>query len=113
MKPETRELPQFNVIFAKDDGQTGAAAKVQSYSLSGAASLRRAREEPAGPVKSWCPVTMSTARHAHSVPHPLEDPMTTHTCTRRPSAPAYYLGRPASFWLAAWAPRPASGGEFG
>jgi hypothetical protein len=35
----------------------------------------------------------------------------THTCTRRPSAPAY-LGRPASFWLAALAPRPASRREF-
>jgi hypothetical protein len=71
-----------------------------------------AREEPADPVKSRCPVTMSTAHHANSVPYPLEDPMTTHTCTRRPSAPAYYLGRPASFWLAALAPPQASGGEF-
>jgi hypothetical protein len=49
MKPETREPARFTVIFARDDGQAGAAARVQSYSLSGAASLRRAREEPAGP----------------------------------------------------------------
>jgi hypothetical protein len=33
--------------------------------------------------------------------------MTTHTCTRRVSAPAYYLGRPAALWLAALAPRSA------
>jgi hypothetical protein len=30
--------------------------------------------------------------------------MTTHTRTRRVSAPAYYLGRPAALWLAALAP---------
>jgi hypothetical protein len=29
--------------------------------------------------------------------------MTTRTCTRRVSAPAYYLGRPATLWLAALA----------
>jgi hypothetical protein len=39
MKPETRELTQLAVIFAKDDGQTGAVAKAQSYSVSGAVSL--------------------------------------------------------------------------
>jgi hypothetical protein len=38
MKPEMRELTQLTVIFANDDGQTGVAAKVQSYSLSGAVS---------------------------------------------------------------------------
>ena len=31
--------------------------------------------------------------------------MTTDTRTRRFSAPAYYLGRPAALWLAALAPR--------
>ena len=31
--------------------------------------------------------------------------MTSHTRTRRADAPAYYLGRPAAFWLAALAPR--------
>ena len=31
--------------------------------------------------------------------------MTTHTRTRRISVPAYYLGRPAALWLAAFAPR--------
>ena len=31
--------------------------------------------------------------------------MTTQTRTRRASAPAYYLGRPAGLWLAALAPR--------
>ena len=31
--------------------------------------------------------------------------MTIHTRTRRFSAPAYYLGRPAALWLAALAPR--------
>jgi hypothetical protein len=31
--------------------------------------------------------------YAHFASHPLEDSMTTHTCTRRVSAPAYYLGR--------------------
>ena len=31
--------------------------------------------------------------------------MTTHTRTRRISAPAYYLGRPAALWLAVFAPR--------
>ena len=34
--------------------------------------------------------------------------MTTHTCPRRVSAPAYYLGRPAALWLAALPPRPAT-----
>jgi hypothetical protein len=34
--------------------------------------------------------------------------MTTHTRTRPASAPAYYLGRPAGFWLAALAPRPTT-----
>jgi hypothetical protein len=29
----------------------------------------------------------------------------THTPTRRVSAPAYYLARPAALWLAALAPR--------
>jgi hypothetical protein len=29
--------------------------------------------------------------------------MTTHACTRRVSAPACYLGRPAALWLAALA----------
>jgi hypothetical protein len=33
--------------------------------------------------------------------------MTTQTCARRVSAPAYYLGRPAELWLAALAPQPA------
>ena len=45
--------------------------------------------------------------YAHFASHPLEDSMTTHTCPRRVSAPAYYLGRPAALWLAALAPRSA------
>jgi hypothetical protein len=32
--------------------------------------------------------------------------MTTSTRTRRVSSPAYYLGRPAALWLAAYARRP-------
>jgi hypothetical protein len=32
--------------------------------------------------------------------------MTTSTHTRRVSSPAYYLGRPATLWLAAFARRP-------
>jgi hypothetical protein len=32
--------------------------------------------------------------------------MTTSTRTRRVNSPAYYLGRPASLWLAAFARRP-------
>jgi len=39
----------------------------------------------------------------NSLTHPLEDSMTTRTRTRRVSAPAYYLGRPATLWLAALA----------
>ena len=35
--------------------------------------------------------------------------MTTRTCTRRVSAPAYYLGRPAALWLAALAPPSTDG----
>ncbi len=31
--------------------------------------------------------------------------MTTHTRTRQISVPAYYLGRPAIFWLTALTPR--------
>jgi len=31
--------------------------------------------------------------------------MTTNSRTRPVSTPAYYLGRPAAFWLAASAPR--------
>ena len=50
-------------------------------------------------------VTTSTVRHASFV-SPLEDSMTTHTRTRPAYAPAYYLSRPAAFWLAALAPRP-------
>ncbi len=34
--------------------------------------------------------------------------MTTRTPTRRVSAPAYYLGRPAALWLAALAQRPGT-----
>ena len=34
--------------------------------------------------------------------------MTTHTRTRPAYAPAYYLSRPAAFWLAALAPRPTT-----
>ena len=34
--------------------------------------------------------------------------MTTHTRTRQTGVTAYYLGRPAAFWLAALAPRPAA-----
>jgi hypothetical protein len=32
--------------------------------------------------------------------------MTTSTRTRQSSSPAYYLGRPAALWLAAYARRP-------
>ena len=32
--------------------------------------------------------------------------MTTSTRTRRVNSPAYYLGRPAALWLAAFARRP-------
>jgi hypothetical protein len=32
----------------------------------------------------------------------------TRTRTRRVSAPAYYLGRPATLWLAALTPRPTT-----
>jgi hypothetical protein len=39
----------------------------------------------------------------------LEDLMTTRTCTRRVSVPAYYLGRPAALWLAALAPASTTG----
>ena len=35
--------------------------------------------------------------------------MTTPTPTRRISAPAYYLGRPAALWQAALASRSATG----
>ena len=35
----------------------------------------------------------------------LEDSMTTQTRTRPVKVPIYYLGRPASFWLNALAPR--------
>jgi hypothetical protein len=31
--------------------------------------------------------------------------MTTSTCTRRASTPAYYQGRPAALWLAALTPQ--------
>jgi len=34
-----------------------------------------------------------------------EDPMTTRTRPRPASVTAYYLGRPAAFWLTALAPR--------
>ena len=34
--------------------------------------------------------------------------MTAHARTRPVTAPAYYLGRPAAFWLAVFAPRPAA-----
>jgi len=56
-------------------------------------------------VTPACAAT-STARHTNSVSHALEDSMNT---SARPSgAPAYYLGRPAAFWLAASAPRPTA-----
>ena len=35
--------------------------------------------------------------------------MTTSTRTRRVNSPAYYLGRPAALWLAAFARRPGPG----
>ena len=35
--------------------------------------------------------------------------MTTSTRTRRINSPAYYLGRPAALWLAAFARRPGPG----
>ena len=41
--------------------------------------------------------------------NPLEDLMTTSTRTRRVNSPAYYLGRPAALWLAAFARRPGPG----
>jgi hypothetical protein len=34
--------------------------------------------------------------------------MTTSTRIRRVSSPAYYLARPAAFWLAAFSPQPRS-----
>jgi hypothetical protein len=37
--------------------------------------------------------------------------MTTSTRIRRGSSPAYYLGRPAALWLAAYARRPGPGPE--
>jgi len=47
-----------------------------------------------------------TALHPNSVSQTVEDSMNTRT---RPSgAPAYYLGRPAAFWLAASARRPTA-----
>jgi hypothetical protein len=43
----------------------------------------------------------------------MEDSMTTQTRTRPVKAPAYYLGRPAAFWLAASARQSTTGkGEF-
>jgi hypothetical protein len=33
--------------------------------------------------------------------------MTSNVRTRRVSSPAYYLGRPATLWIAAFTPRPA------
>jgi len=35
--------------------------------------------------------------------------MNTSTRTRRVNSPAYYLGRPAALWLAAFARRPGPG----
>lgn len=35
--------------------------------------------------------------------------MTTSTRTRRVNSPAYYLGRPAALWLAAFARQPGPG----
>jgi hypothetical protein len=37
--------------------------------------------------------------------------MTTRACTWRVGAPAYYLGRPAAFWLAALAPTSTTPGS--
>jgi hypothetical protein len=34
--------------------------------------------------------------------------MTAHDRTRRPTAPPYYQGRPAAFWFAVFALRPAA-----
>jgi hypothetical protein len=50
---------------------------------------------------------MTANAHAHARISFSEDSMTTRTstCTRRGSAPPYYLGRPAAFWLTAFAPR--------
>jgi hypothetical protein len=39
----------------------------------------------------------------------LEDLMNTSTRIRRVNSPAYYLGRPAALWLAAFARRPGPG----
>ena len=38
-------------------------------------------------------------------PTTMEDSMTTQTRTRPANVTAYYLGRPAAFWLTALAPR--------
>ena len=56
------------------------------------------------------PSTHSHFSHSHTTPQ-WRISMTTqthHSRTRRASGPAYYLGRPAVFWLAALAPRSAA-----
>jgi len=55
-----------------------------------------------------CFVAPSCEDGANIAPR-LEDSMTTQTRTRPVKAPIYYLGRPASFWLAALARRPTAG----
>ena len=45
----------------------------------------------------------NTMTASNSASHPLEDPMTTRACPRRVTTAAYYLGRPAVYWLAALA----------
>jgi len=56
-------------------------------------------------VAPACAAT-STVPHPNSVSQTVEDSMNTRT---RPSgAPAYYLGRPAAFWLATSARRPTA-----
>jgi hypothetical protein len=60
--------------------------------------------DPRRRARQWCHWPAERHNGEQFRVSPLEDPMTTRACTRRASAPAYYLGRPAAFWLAALAP---------
>ena len=90
-----RRAPEFDFDMAARYSRFGA---VPIMSIAYLRHLTWAHRYRGIPVH----VTTSTALHTNFVSHPLEDPMTTRTRTRRVSVPAYYLGRPAALWLAHW-----------
>ena len=97
--------PEFDVHWAHNDAGSDSAPIISFAFLR---HLARNHSPADGVRPARCTATPDRPKQRNHNTASLEESMTTQIRTRRVSGPAYYLGRPAAFWLAAQTRRSAA-----